>query len=404
MKRTAALAVCAGLSVSSPVAAAAQEPARVLPIYLVPRDYPVPLERVVYHVRAMADVRQWYGRVLGGRTFVYEPLVVQVSRHPFAALAADSFQAWWPLLQDEFASYGWAWNHRAQFKLLFLTNGAGAWAGGDSENGGIDSVSQAGRVDKGNWGGLVVIGDSSVGGVLAGVCPEVSRGKADSAVATAWWCSGTTYRGTIAHELGHTWGLPHPDAFRPRFRCADTTAYTNMQCHWEYARERLLDYEILHLRSLDFFQFDTLPVWTLVARIEPVSGVGVRASRLERGDSLVWVDGRGGGTGYPWAVVLDGSGAAVTYALPSGGGTLAFDLGIERGSRGSAALRIAADGQPLALITAQAGSPPQRVVVPLGGAKRLGLRVVQGRGRMVLGNARVYRWSEDAPLPSTRNR
>ena len=216
MKRTAALAVCAGLSVCSSIGAA-QEPARVLPVYLVPRDYPVPFERVVYHVRAMGDVRQWYGRVLGGRTFVYEPLVVQVSRHPFAALAADSFQAWWPLLQDEFASYGWAWNHRAQFKLLFLTNGAGAWAGGDSENGGIDSVSQAGRVDKGNWGGLVVIGDSSVGGVLAGVCPEVSRGKADSTVATAWWCSGTTYRGTIAHELGHTWGLPHPDAFRAGF-------------------------------------------------------------------------------------------------------------------------------------------------------------------------------------------
>ncbi len=54
MKRTAALAVCAGLWVCSSIGAG-QEPARVLPIYLMPRDYRVPFERVVYHVRAMAD-------------------------------------------------------------------------------------------------------------------------------------------------------------------------------------------------------------------------------------------------------------------------------------------------------------------------------------------------------------
>src|SRR3989442_14755881 len=106
----------------------------------------------------------------------------------------------------------------------------------------MDSAGQAGRVDKGDWGGLAVIGASSVGGVLSGVCPEVARGKAGG---TAWWCSGSTYRGTIAHELGHTWGLPHPDAFHAGFRCADSTAYSIMQCHWEWARERLLDYEIV---------------------------------------------------------------------------------------------------------------------------------------------------------------
>ena len=185
-----------------------------MPIYLVPRDSGFAYQGVVYHARAIEDVRQWYGRVLGGRTFVYEPLVVQLSRSTFAELAADSFQAWWPLLQQEFADYGWPWNKHSKFKLLFLTHDAGAWAGSDSENGGIDSVSQAGKVDKGDWGGLGIIGDSSVGGVLGGVCPEVAvRGTGDRGRGggTAWWCSGTTYRGTIAHELGHEWGLPHPD-------------------------------------------------------------------------------------------------------------------------------------------------------------------------------------------------
>ena len=99
MRGLAGLALCA----LCPAPAAAQEPPRVVPVYLVPRDSGFPLEGVRYHAKALADVRRWYGRVLGGRTFVHEPLVVQVSRHTFAELAADDFQAWWPLLQREFA-------------------------------------------------------------------------------------------------------------------------------------------------------------------------------------------------------------------------------------------------------------------------------------------------------------
>jgi hypothetical protein len=271
-----------------PTPGRAQEPPRVMPIYLVPRDDSFPFRGVRYHARVIADVRAWYGRVLGGRTFIYEPLVVQRSRHTFAELAADSFQAWWPLLQREFADYGWSWNAHAKFKLLFLTHGAGAWAGSDSENGGIDSASQAGEVDKGDWGGLAVIGDSSVGGVFAGVCPEVAHGKADSTVATAWWCSGSTYRGTVAHELGHTWGLPHPDAFLKGFRCADSTAYTIMQCHWWWEKEKVLDYEAVHLRSLEFFRGDTAAPYVLLANRQ-VSGVRCRAT--------VWSGGMGVGRG-----------------------------------------------------------------------------------------------------------
>lgn len=386
-KRTPLLAVCAALWVCN--AAAAQEPARVMPVYLVPRDVGFGRAGVVYHARVLEDVRRWYGEVLGGRTFVAEPLVVQVSRHTFAQLAADSFQAWWPLLQQEFADYGWSWNRRAKFKLLFLTHGAGAWAGSDSENGGIDSTADAGRVDKGNWGGLGVIGDSSVGGVEAGVCPEIARGKADSTVATAWWCSGSTYRGTVAHELGHTFGLPHPDAFQKGFRCADSTAYTIMQCHWWWGRAGLLDYEATHLRSLDFFQFDTLPAYELLTAGCRAVGAGATLRTLEGGDSLTWVDGRGGGTGYPWAVLLAGRGAGVVCRVR--GGLLAFDLGMARGARGSAELRVDAGAKPLALLSVSAGAPPQRIVLPLGDARVLRFSVVSGGGHLVLGNARAYR-------------
>jgi hypothetical protein len=388
-KRTLLLGVCVALWACN---AAAQEPARVMPVYLVPRDMTFPPAGVTYHVRVLEDVRRWYGTVLGGRTFVAEPLIVQVSRHTFAQLAADSFQAWWPLLQQEFADYGWSWNHKAKFKLLFLTHGAGAWAGSDSENGGIDSTADAGKVDKGNWGGLAVIGDSSVSGVQAGVCPEVAHGKADSTVATAWWCSGSTYRGTVAHELGHTFGLPHPDAFRKGFRCADSTAYTIMQCHWGWGRAGLLDYEITHLRSLDFFRFDTTPAYVLLPQVRPLVARRAQSRALESGAPITWVDGRGGGSGYLWAVVLAGAGAEIRYALREGdrAQVVAFDLGIERGSREDAVLRVEADGRPRGQFTVAAGRPPQRIVLAVGGARRLRLAVVRGRGRVVLGNPRVY--------------
>jgi hypothetical protein len=226
--------------------------------------------------------------------------------------------------------------------------------------------------------------------VFAGVCPEVAHGKADSTVATAWWCSGSTYRGTVAHELGHTWGLPHPDAFLKGFRCADSTAYSIMQCHWWWEKEKVLDYEAVHLRSLDFFQSDTAAPYVLLAN-RKVSGVRCQVSRLESGDSLIWVDGRGAGTAYPWAIVLDGAGALASS--PVAGSTLALDLGLERGSTGEAELRIEGDGKPLALLTATGGHAPQRVVFDVHGVKIIRFKVARAgpRARVVLGNARVYR-------------
>jgi hypothetical protein len=114
---------------------------------------------------------------------------------------------------------------------------------------------------------------------------------------------------------------------------------------------------------------------------------------LEHGDSLTWIDGQGGGTGYPWAVILNGGGAAADYALSTAGGTFACDLGIARGARSddSAVVELVVGGRPVRLITVVAGHSPQRVVVNLGDARRLAVRVRTGSGAVVLGNARIYR-------------
>jgi hypothetical protein len=348
---------------------------RVIPVYLVPRDMELSRERLSLTVQAMEAVRQWYGRVLRGQTFAYDPPVVQVSRHTFQEFAADSFQAWWPLLQTEFKSYGQDWEDD-DTKMLWIAHGAGAWAGADSENGGIDSIAEAGRVRDGDIGGLAVIGDSSLGGFIARVCPDSGR------TGSAWWCSWYTFMGTVAHELGHTWGLPHPDAFFPGFRCADGTAWTNMQCHWGFPFDSLLPYEQSHLKSLRHFQYGTeSPQYQLLATL---SSLGGRVERIdaERGGRLLWMDGRGGGTGYLSGVV------AREVSFSGIDGWFVTDIGLPRGATEEVVIRISVGGVPRYERRIGPGDPPLPVALPIAPGNRV---TVRASGRVALGNARLTR-------------
>lgn len=376
------------------------EPPRVVPIHLVPKDHGFDARRLALNLAALEDVRAWYARALDGPTFVAEPFIVQRSRHTFAELTDSNFQAWWPLLDAEFADYGVPWNRESDVKLLILAQAAGAWAGADSENGGIEAPADAGRVPKGQFGGLVVIGDSSVGGLLTGVCPldGVQRG-------TAWWCNWDTYRGTIAHELGHTWGIPHPDAFQPkpndstpaRWDCA-VDGNTVMQCHWGFPHDSLLGYERMHFRSLRYFRPTEGRGYTLLADLPPSSLQGdVRIRRPatapahDAGDGVTWVDDAttGAATGYPWAVVT-ATGAVAWAADDLGCGLVVMDVGRERGAGGRGRVALAAGEATLAERDVAAGRP-ERLRVAYCGPGPLTLRV-QGerRFRAVFGNPRFY--------------
>jgi hypothetical protein len=377
----------------------AAEPPRVVPVHLVPKDHSFDPRRLALNLAALEDVRAWYARALGGRTFVAEPLSVQRSRHTFAELADSNFQQWWPLLDQEFADYGLPWNRESDVKLLFLAQAAGAWAGADSENGGIGSAAEAGRVPKGNLGGLVVIGDSSVGGLLTGACPldGVQRG-------TAWWCNWDTYRGTIAHELGHTWGIPHPDAFKARVNdstpgrwdCA-TDGNTVMQCHWGFPDDSLLRYERVHLESLRYFRPPDGRGYLLLADLPPTlleGDVRIRrpgtAPARDAADAVVWVDDTtGAATGYPWAVVIAGGRVGWNGAV-AGCGLVAVDVGRELGTGGRGRVRIQAGDRVLADRQVAAGRP-DRLRVRYCGPDPLVFRVEgERRFRAVLGNPRLY--------------
>ncbi len=394
----AAVTLLCGVRVAWSQDVPTREP-RVIPVYLIPKDLSFDLRRLRLNVQALEDVRQWYSAALAGPTFESDPFIVHHSRHTFEEFAAHDFQDWWPLLQDEFRDRDLAWNDSADFKLLFLAQGAGGWAGADSENGGIDSVADAAKLPKGEYGGLVVIGDSSVSGILAGVCPMdgVESG-------TIWWCNWNTYRGTIAHELGHTWGIPHPDAFKPpgpdgrpaRWDCA-IDGNTVMQCHRNFPYDSLLTYEAAHFRSLRFFQGTADRQYHLLSDMLPSAIEGeVRLHRLsaatDHSGGVVWVDdpGQGSATGFSWAVVVT-AGGRVEWRLPEGCATVVADVGRERGAEGDGAVEVVAGGSPLAVMPVATGWP-RELVVRYCGAKTLELRSTgESTFRAVFGNARLYR-------------
>jgi hypothetical protein len=364
-------------------------------VYLVPKDEAFHLNRLRLQVQAVEDVRRWYASQLGGPTFHAEPMVVHQSRHTFRELADSNFQQWWPLLEAEFAEIGYSWHDSAEVKLLFLAQAAGGWAGGDSENGGIESIAQAGRVPAGAWGGQVVIGDSSVAGVLAGVCPMDGRTGA-----TVWWCNWDTYRGTIAHELGHTWGIPHPDAFKrgpggesQSWDCQED-GNTVMQCHWGFPYDSLLTYEVEHFRSLRFFAPRPDPPFTLLADLLPAAVEGPVSLRrlgtaaIER-LAVAWVDdpARGSSTGYPWAVLI-GAGGHATWRLDGACATLLAAVGRARegGGRGTAWIEV--DGAQAATLPLTGGRAIHLEVPICGHLLTLGADGEE-RFQAVFGNARL---------------
>lgn len=379
---------------AAPLAAQGPGP-RVIPVLYLPSDLLPDTARLSLQIEAVRDVRAWYAERLGGRSFYADPLVVQRSRHSFTELAGADFQNWWPLPEQEFADYGLPWNDSSRIKLLLLAQGAGAWAGADSENGGIESETDAGRVDRGWLGGLAVVGDSSLGGMLAGVCPdderEASWRKPEGG--TEWWCNWNTYRGTIAHELGHTFGIPHPDAFHEGFRC-DSTVITNMQCHWAWPADSLLPFEAAHLRSLPVFADDALDEWQ---RARPSAGHQTRFPDFARDRSLLWLGGRGGGTAYQWGVELDctgGAAADVTWTRPADARSFVADIGLPSDAAVAARYRVVARSGTVQG-TIEPGDAPRTVVIDASGSRDVRVVLEGGPGvRLGIGHPR---WSRRMP-------
>jgi hypothetical protein len=162
-----------------------------------------------------------------------------------------------------------------------------------------------------------------------------------------------------------------------------------MQCHWNFPHDSLLDYEAQHFRTLRFFQFTAEPQYLALSDVLPVAVSGdIEFFRMDVGrGAIAWVDGRGSGTGYPWAVSV-GTGS-VTWALDHGCNFLVTDVGRVRGAGGKADVYVIADGDTVANIPI-AGEPPREFAIDLCEVSELTLAVRgQRRFRALFGNARL---------------
>ncbi|WP_337177743.1 PEP-CTERM sorting domain-containing protein [Paludisphaera sp.] len=207
----------------------------VLPILFSPTDWDVngaEVQEEAAAIRsAMAAIQGFYGDALGGRTFRLNDLqVVQGNQ------AKEGYGIEWnggniytdgvdivgnveAAVVEELHARGYPTppgQNEDGYTVLIFVKGAGGWAGG--------------RVFGGADGGWGILGDWAIDSLQG----DVQEGE-------YWWSGRRLQIGAAAHELGHAFGLPHPDAY------GGTWGTTVMGEWWNYPDLGLNDWEVDHL-------------------------------------------------------------------------------------------------------------------------------------------------------------
>ncbi|HKI00806.1 MAG TPA: hypothetical protein VKK31_02385 [Thermoanaerobaculia bacterium] len=178
------LALTVGLVTSAQAGAVTS---RVAPVLYMPAgatQYAGPEGEALldYHAsgvsRGLANVARWYARELPNDLALWDDLIVFRGNYTAAQCLADMG----PCIGDTATSLGldpWAPGNVRQ-KLLIVGAGFLGWAGGTGNTAGQ---------------GYAVVGMESL----------MDTPKC----AGNWWCTPEIWHGTVAHELGHTFSLPH---------------------------------------------------------------------------------------------------------------------------------------------------------------------------------------------------
>ncbi|MEO8629568.1 MAG: Ig-like domain-containing protein [Betaproteobacteria bacterium] len=204
-----AVAVLAFVGCNSAIAASPTYPwpmYSVIPVYFVPRDWDINSAEVQEEAAAirsaLIEVRQLYAHALSGNTFAINDLVVVQGNavkegygihwnggdiYKDGITIDNNFEG---LLVAELYSRGFPTPPEQDengYVTLAFVKGAGGFAGSrEMQNGD---------------GGLSMLGDWAIDS-LQGAVPE----------SLDWWAGHRRQIGAVAHELGHAFGLPHPDA------------------------------------------------------------------------------------------------------------------------------------------------------------------------------------------------
>lgn len=221
----------------------------VLPILFSPTDWDIGSAEVQQEAAAlrtaMADVQRFYADALGGPTFALNDLVVVQGNQ-----AKEGYGIKWNgknIYEDgvEFVAnmeaavvaelHGRGYptppgQNESGYSVVIFVKGAGGYAGGR----------ELGAAD----GGWAILGDWAIDSIQ-GTVPEGDY----------WWSGRRKQTGAVAHELGHTFGLPHPDAYNGNW---ETTV---MGSWWNYPQLGLNPWEIdyLNTNKAPFFQTQAVP-------------------------------------------------------------------------------------------------------------------------------------------------
>lgn len=203
----------------------------VQPYYVYPADQPFHKEYVAAINQCTKEIQDWY-QTQAGVTFRLAPLKVVQSKQSYREMRGSEVPGeneksreklmdmpnCWPALEK--AVGGWK---PRQVAWVFAQGGGG--------------VAEANLV--GHWQGMGIFGDWVLEPISG-----VREPKAIHAGHATWEVKGGTPKGTTAHELGHAFGLHHPDGYEGK---------SVMMAHWDYPNTGLLPHEILILKNSPFF-------------------------------------------------------------------------------------------------------------------------------------------------------
>jgi hypothetical protein len=181
----------------------------LVPIYFVPTDWSVSSSGVQQEAAALSlaisDVQKWYQSKLGYTWIPDKPLqLVQANsrketygitwngRDIYADGINVDNNVFMPGVFNELMSRGYPLSNTPNgYKVVIWVKGAGGWAGSN--------------VWPNGDGGFSILGDWNINGI--------TYNTPASPCSYGGWCGVTQQHGALAHEIGHQFHLPHPDAY-----------------------------------------------------------------------------------------------------------------------------------------------------------------------------------------------